>query len=65
MKTLTRRVGALEDLIQRYGDDAEYVADLGDGRYYVDGQEVDGQTFRRRAPGPFVVDIGEDDHATE
>ncbi len=60
---IVHRLGALEALAQRYGDGGgAYVADISSDppRYWIDGREVDVQTFRQRAPvGPFVVDIGE------
>ncbi len=40
-------------------------ADIGsnDGRYWINGVEVDQAEFMRRAPadGPFFVDFGDDD----
>ncbi len=46
---LVKRLGALEALARRYGGDGgEYVADIGSAppRYWIDGCEVDGQTWQ-------------------
>jgi hypothetical protein len=65
-RTLERRLGALEALVERYGgdDDGEdFVADIAGetGRYWIDGQLVSQQEWMQRAPkGGFVVDIGEE-----
>jgi hypothetical protein len=62
--TLVRRIGALEALAQRYGDEgSEFIADIGsdEPRYWIDGRPVTPHEFLLRAPrGPFVVDIGEE-----
>ena len=62
--SLERRIGALEARSERYGgDDRAYVADIAGatGRYWIDGREVDAQTFHQRAPkGPYVIDLGEE-----
>jgi len=61
--TLVRRIGVLEALTQRYGDDGEYVADIGgdDACYWIDGQEVSRHEWMQRVPcGPFAVDLGEE-----
>ncbi len=68
--TLERRIGAMEDLIQRYGGDGgDYVADISSDppRYLIDGREVDAHTFHQGAPhGPYLVDIGEEaEHAAQ
>ena len=62
--SLERRIGALEARSERCGgDDSEYVADIAGetGHYWIDGREVDAQTFHQRAPkGPYVIDLGEE-----
>ena len=62
-RTIHRRVDDLERNTRPSGDAGhEYVADIAGetGRYWIDGREVDAQTFHQRAPrGPYVVDIGE------
>ena len=63
-RTIHRRVDDLERNTRPSGDaGGEYVADIAGeaGRYWIDGHEVDAQTFHQRAPrGPYVVDIGEE-----
>ena len=63
--TLSRRLATLERSTRPSGDDsgAAFVANIGGerGRYWIDGGEVDAQTFHQSAPrGPYVVDIGEE-----
>ena len=69
-RTLSRRLDHLERTTRPSGDDsgAAFVADIGGeaGRYWIDGCEVDAQTFHQRAPrGSYVVDISEGDDDAE
>ena len=68
--TLSRRLDHLERTTRPSGDDsgAAFVANIGGevGRYWIDGCEVDAQTFHQRAPGgPYVVDIGEEEDSVQ
>ena len=62
-RTIHRRVDDLERNTRSSRDaGGEYVADIAGeaGRYWIDGHEVDAQTFHQSAPrDPYVVDIGE------
>ena len=63
--TLSRRLATLERSTRPSNDDAGagFVADIAGeiGRYWIDGCEVDAQTFYQRVPrGSYVVDIGEE-----
>ena len=60
-RAIQRRVQDLERNTRPRDEDGEYVVDIAGetGRYWIDGREVDAQTFHQRAPrGPYVVDIG-------
>lgn len=64
-KQMARRLAALEQAQQPTDDGKRFVVDIGgDGpaRYWIDGQEVGADEYRRRVPdGPYYVDIGDDD----
>jgi len=64
-KQMARRLAALEQAQQPTDDGKRFVVDIGgDGpaHYWIDGQEVGADEYRRRVPdGPYYVDIGDDD----
>jgi hypothetical protein len=64
-RDVERRLADLERQIELAPGDSVFRADIGsnDGRYWIDGVEVDQAEFMRRAPadGPFFVDIGDND----
>ncbi len=63
-RDMQRRLEALEQAQQPADDGARFVVDIGgtEARYWIDGQEVGADEYRRRVPdGPYYVDIGDDD----
>ncbi len=64
-KDIERRLRALETETPADPEHAAFVADLIAGGYTIGGVAVDQAEFQRRMPpGPFYVDIGDDDDAS-